>query len=444
MQTNTTKIGDNLFVHEDGSTILMKVENFSAGDASTINQKAKKKEPADPNYTFKNKDWALWGDSDSWPTDLIDKLSYLGVAKSALDINSDLHYGSGIMWMKESVDGEGHIMHIPNNPSNWRRFASKSGFNKALSEAINSTDTSGLGFIRVTLTNNGGLYRAKTLDFPSVRLGLRNKQGRIEKVYYAQEIGLKSGKDENTIEYPVYDPENHEEFVKDNPVFVFIIENRTWGRFYYPEPNYYATIKNGWADIALEVPKLIKWIYKNQATLKYQVTIPLSTFRAKYKCWDEKDEKEQLEIMSTYKSEIQEIISKAEAAGTSVFSIYPDDLEPVKIIAIKDAIDNSKDLPNNVAANSEILFAIGVAPSLLGLNMPGGKDLNGSGGSQLRESLKAKQATLTRERINSLEFAYLIAQLENYPEDIYPMFVDIDVSQTLDQNPTGKKTTVGA
>lgn len=444
MQTNTTKIGDNLFVHEDGSTILMKVENFSAGDASTINQKAKKNEPADSNNVIKTKEWSLWGDFDSWPNDLIDKLSYLGVAKSALDINSDLHYGSGIMWMKESVDGEGHIMHIPTNPSNWRRHAAQSGFNKALSEAINSTDTSGLGFIRVTLNNNGGLYRAKALDFPSVRLGLRNDQGKIDKVFYAQDIHLKNSKDEKTIIYPVYDAENHDEFIKKNPVFVFIIESRTWGRFYYPEPNYYATIKNGWADIALEVPKLIKWIYKNQATLKYQVTIPLSTFKAKYKCWDEKDEKEQLEIMATYKREIQEIISKAEAAGTSVFSIYQDDLEPVKIIAINDAIDNSKDLPNNVAANSEILFAIGVAPSLLGLNMPGGKDLNGSGGSQLRESLKAKQATLTRERINSLEFAYLIAQLENYPDDIYPMFVDIDVSQTLDQNPTGKKTTVGA
>lgn len=443
MSVETTKLGNDLFIHPDRGSVLMKVENFSTGDTSTANSKAKIKEPEDTTYLVKKKDWSIWGDSDSWPNDLIEKLSLLGVAKAALDLNSDLHYGSGIMWFKEQLDGDGHITHIPTNPDNWKRTAAKTGFNKALSDAINSLDTSGIAFIRVTLSANDGLFRAETLDFPSVRLGFRDTKGKINKVYYAQDIHLKSSKDESVVEYNVYDADDAT-FIEKNKVFVYIIKQKTWGRFYYPEPNYYATMKNGWADIALEVPKLIKSIYKNQATLKYQVTIPLSTFKAKHKCWDGKDEEEQLRLMASYKNDIQEIISKAEAAGTSVFSIYQDDLEPVKIIAIKDAIDNNKDLPNNVAANSEILFAIGVAPSLLGLNMPGGKDLNGSGGSQLRETLKAKQSTLTRERIATLDFAYLVADLNKYPEDVYPMFVDIDVSQTLDQNPTGKKTTVGA
>ena len=147
-----------------------------------------------------------------------------------------------------------------------------------------------------------------------------------------------------------------------------------------------------------------------------------------------------------YRDEIETVITSAEAAGKSVFSLYNDleKFDSITIEPIKNYLDSTKDLPNNLAANSEILFAIGIDPSLLGLNMPGAKDLNGGGGSQRRESLKIKQTTITRERLVSLEFAWMISILNGYDEDIYPMYIDVDISQTLDENPTGKKTVVGA
>jgi hypothetical protein len=443
METNISKVGTSAIVKDEGSSsILTVVGAFEAGNSSTPASNLTVREPKDP-IENNSKPWSLWGDDDQWPQDLIEKLSYLGVAKSALDINSDLHYGSGIQWMSEKASEDGTLKHIVSNPNGWRRYAMNSGFNRGISESINSTDTSGLAFVRFTLNRDKTVHRMDVLDFPSVRLGKRNKAGKIEKVYYHPEIYLKSGKDDGVVIYNVYNEGDHDTFINNNNVFVYLVRSRTWGRFYYPEPNYYATIKNGWADIVIEVPKLIKYIYKNQATLKYHIKIPISVFKMRFKCWEEKTEKEQLQLFADYKAEIENAISKAEAAGASVFSIYQDEYPNVEITPIKDALDNSKDLPNNVAANSEILFAIGVAPALLGLNMPGGKDLNGSGGSQLRESLKAKQATLTRERIYTLELAYFVARLNKYPEEIYPMFIDIDISQTLDENPTGKKTVVG-
>ena len=86
----------------------------------------------------------------------------------------------------------------------------------------------------------------------------------------------------------------------------------------------------------------------------------------------------------------------------------------------------------------------GIDPSLLGLNMPGGKDLNGSGGSDKRESLKIAQATLATDRISTLDVVLTIGELNGVDPELVPKFIDIDVSQTLDQNPTGKKTVVGA
>jgi hypothetical protein len=295
------------------------------------------------------------------------------------------------------------------------------------------------------MAGDGSVLKYECLDTPSCRLGKRDTKGRIKKVYYGQDIHLKAGKDEYVVEYDLYDGGDIVKYAEKHPVFVFPIRNMTWGRFYYPEPDYYATFRNGWAEIAKAVPQLIKSIYKNQASLKYHIKVPISLFISMYKDWPIKDEKEQLELIKKYRDSVETVISNAEAAGKSVVSFFDDvqKFDSLSIEPITNELNAVKDLPNNVAANSEILFAIGIDPSLLGLNMPGGKDLNGGGGSQRRESLKIKQATLTRERLLSLEFAWAVAILNKYDEDIYPMYIDIDVSQTLDENPTGKKTVVG-
>ena len=426
-------------------TILGAGASFAEGK---IKDNKKIKEPDDITEIQNNsKPWAIWGDNDDWPQKLLADMDKLGVAKRALNLSADLHYGSGIQWMKEQVDKEkGTLKHMLNNPKGWRRWSNLSGFNEALSNAILSADTFGMGFIRVTMSAIGDVHSLKCLDTPSCRIEKR-VNGKANKLYYAQDIHEKNAADEKTIEYKYFD--NHTDiltFAKANPVFVFPIRYNCWGKFYYSEPDYYATFRNGWANIAIGVPKLIDNIYKNQSSLKYHVKIPLSTFKAKYKDWETKEEKEQITLFVQYRDEIETVITSAEAAGKSVFSLYNDleKFDSITIEPIKNYLDSTKDLPNNLAANSEILFAIGIDPSLLGLNMPGAKDLNGGGGSQRRESLKIKQTTLTRERLVSLQFAWMISILNGYDEDIYPMYIDVDISQTLDENPTGKKTVVGA
>lgn len=448
MTVEVHKIGADLKILEKGSSSMVTVVGAIGLSEGIKHSKAKIKNLEDSiNVNNSTKPWAIWGDSDDWPTKVTNDLDKLGVAKRALNLSADFHYGSGLQWMKESVDLEaGTLKHLISNPKGWRRWSNLSGFNRALSEAIWSADTFGIGWIRVTMSAGDTVYNCECLDTPSGRLEKRDpSSGRIKKLYYAQEIELKSGKDEKTLEYPYYDgQEELTEFAKKNKVFVYPVAYSSWGKFYYPEPEYYATFRNGWSDIAMAVPKLIKNIYANQATLKYHIKIPISYFIMKYKDWDAKEEKDRLQLIIEYRNEIETVISNAEAAGKSIFSLYNDTekLESLTIEPIKSALETTKDLPNNTAANSEMLFAIGIDPSLVGLNMPGAKDLNGGGGSQRRESLKIKQATLTRERMVSLEFAWAVSILNKYDEEIYPMYVDIDVSQTLDENPTGKRAVV--
>ena len=104
-------------------------------------------------------------------------------------------------------------------------------------------------------------------------------------------------------------------------------------------------------------------------------------------------------------------------------------------------MESSSELPTAAAANSELLFALQVDPALIGLGIPGGKNLSGSG-SDKRESRNIKQSSLKRERLVSLKLPNLIATIHGLDYKIYPTYLDTDTSQTLDQNPTGKQTVI--
>ena len=67
--------------------------------------------------------------------------------------------------------------------------------------------------------------------------------------------------------------------------------------------------------------------------------------------------------------------------------------------------------------------------------------MSGSG-SDKREARQAKQASLKRERLASLRLPNLFAVIYKLDDDLYPTYLDVDTSETLDQNPKGKEKTV--
>lgn len=424
--------GDNVTLVTAGKNNLATFTGVKLNSASNGKGSPSVNEPADDELNIGGKEWSPWGEYDDWPQKMLLKLDKLGVAKRGLDLSSDLHFGEGIVWKKQ-LEKDGETIFKNFIPKNWKTYDNESGISKAIADAINSVDTFGWAAVRVVLSGMDKVFRIRCLDTPNARVGYRHKKtGKIKKAYYSVNIHEKRrAKDEGVITLNVYDADDHENFIAKNKDFVFLVNTRSWGRFYYAEPNFFTTFRNGWADISISVPEMLKSIYANQATLKYHIKIPGSALLQKWKDFNTMTQEEQLTKMVEYRDEIQEVISNAEAAGTSVFTIYKDGADCISIEPIKDSLNTSKDLPNNVAANSEILFSIGIDPSLLGLNMPGGKDLNGSGGSQRKESLKIKQKTLTRERLETINLAYLVGKINGYGEDVHPEYLDIDINEPV-------------
>jgi hypothetical protein len=396
--------------------------------------KRKPTTPVDDRTIISPKAWSKWGDNDDFPIRLLEKLDYLGVMKTALDLNADMHYGAGLVWVKEKYENGKMLFEVQNVPG-WKKFLRDTNFLVKHGELIESLEYFFIGFPEVILNDNFKVAAVNILETPRCRFEKRDENGRINNIYYNVHKNVPIDK---VVKIPIYDPAAPKKYKR----FVLPISYRTFGKLYYPEPNYYATFRAGWADVAISVAKFMKNVYLNAMSLKYHLKIPLSSMKAKYKDWDLKNEDEQLQLILEFKEQIDANLTAAENAGKTVFSMFDDTMDnnqTVEIEPIKNYLDSTRELPSNIAANSEMLFSANTDPAQVGLNNPGGGDLHGSGGSDKRESRKLKQANLYRERNVTLQLLNLISFLNGWDPEVYPKYLDTDTSQTMDQNPTGKQ-----
>lgn len=427
--------GDVVHILPDGPSIaIFKSSTISPGIGEPATNKTEHK-PTDEGDSIP---WALWGDDDMFPIQLLRKLGNLGVAQSGIDINADLHYGAGIEWFKKEYV-EGKIVHKPTEVKQWDDFVKNTNYLIHHSDALQSLETFYISFFEFILTKDKKqIHSVQCLDTPFCRFKQKNNSGKITHVYFVHDAD--EGGRKHDVPIPLYDPKNPKAYKK----FVVAIKYRCFGMPYYTEPNFYATVRNGWADVAISIPKMIQSIYKNSATIKYVIKIPISALKAKYSNYEELSPEEQIQKQDEYHELLNKALSSEKNAGKSVMTIFDDEggFEGIEITPLRDYLDKEAELPNNYAANSEILFSMNVDPSLIGFGVPGGKNLSGSG-SDKREGRENKQKNLKRERLVSLQLPLVVQQLlPGFPQDVFPMYVDADNSQTLDENPTGSQNVV--
>ena len=434
-----------LVSYTEGQTSVLEVKGYS----TAISQSAEgpRLSGQKPTELTSEYDWAPWGiDSDNYPREVLAKNEKTGVILRGVEINSDIHFGNGLMFYRQTF-AEGKKRMEGYMPDWFEKLNRNLYLDELQSEVIESLSTMGIAFIEVITDPYGKeVTKGQVLDFCHTRKKWKNDKGIVTHVYHSPDIGTDDLDKTKATQIPVFNPEWTENQVPTK--FVIILEYRTFGRNYYPEPNYTASYRNGWADVAWEVPNLIKSIYKNQMSVKYHVTVDIGMFKTKYIAWDTPPDCEtdqeimdwQLGKISEFRDEINTHLTASENAGKA-FVTLRDEMQKigVTIEPIKSFLDSAKELPNAAAANAEMLFVNGVDPSLVGSTIPGGSNLSGSG-SDKREASKLKQALMKRSRIISLKWLYLIGtKIYGMQPNEYVTYVDIDISQTLDENPTGKK-----
>ncbi len=230
---------------------------------------------------------------------------------------------------------------------------------------------------------------------------------------------------------------------------------------HYPSPNkpYYQLATwdgarlSGWLEIAIKIPSLIKNLYNNSFNLKYHVELPEALL------WEQAGGKDvwlglkgaegaakKKQVKKKILEELDKFLRGDENAGKTFVSFFSidqvkgEELGRVKITPLTATNTLDKELLASASANSEILFAMGINPDIIGASMPGGAYGGNKGGSNIREGKLVYDALLTLERQVILEPLYLVRDYNReiggdiqWEEDIVFKIRDVELT-TLDKN----------
>ena len=178
--------------------------------------------------------------------------------------------------------------------------------------------------------------------------------------------------------------------------------------------------------------------------IKYIIHIDERYFEKVYKDeWATKKVEERMEIRKQLIDSMNDKLTGTENGGKSIQSMkFEDDKgNTIKALEIETVDDKFKDgsyLPEAEAANSEVLFAIGVDPSLIGAGIPGGK-LGAGSGSDKMAAFNILQSLKKSDREFFLESLEFVRDYNDWDMNLNFGFEDT-VLTTLDKNPTGTQT----
>ena len=406
-----------------------------------------------PNFK-EGKQYIPWGDSDSFPTNLSKKVRKNGSASSAMRIKERAHYGNGLTLYKSKASESGkkvlEFLPLEENQEIYS-FLKRIRYKIFLQETIKDLEWFNIAFPEFILTPDrskiASVRRQKT---SWCRFATPNENGDIEKVFISSKFGIEKN----------VDVENNE-FVSEIPVLsiystpeeiIAHCKSKNIDRFtisfgypmldesFYPEADWHSILNSGWLEVANSVPQFKLSIFLQQVSIKYIIEIDERYFQAVYdQEWKKFSVEEKLNIRKQLIQSITDNMSGTDGAGKSISSImFADEkgvqTSAVKITAIDDKFKDGSYLPEAEAANSEVLFAMGVDPSVIGAGVPGGKLGSGSG-SDKRVAFNILQTLKTPDRDVTLSILEFIQEFNKWEPSIQFAFENTEIT-TLDKNPT--------
>jgi len=398
---------------------------------------------------------ASWGSKNNYPQEILKAVRPNGSASSGLRFLRKAHYGNGLVLVRD-VSNEGKketkmvdFTEVPDIQT----FFLKSQMNRFWKETIADLEYFSIAFPEYILSDNfQTINKVRRQKTAWCRFSLPNPENNlVEYVYISEKFGKESvaTTSEYVEEVPLIDsywsPDQVKEYCKVNnikkfirPVFYPLIDEAM-----YPKSEWHAVVESGWLEVANSVPALKKSLFANQMTIKYLVEINELYFQKIYnEQWTKFSPDERIEIRRKVVDAVNESLSGNDNAGKSIQSMkFIEDgkeYSAVTITAIDDKLKDGSYLPEAEAANSEVLFALGVDPSLIGAGIPGGK-LGAGSGSDKREAFTILSALFKTNRETTLEVYDFISQYNGWDASIRAAFENT-ILTTLDANPTGSKS----
>ena len=221
--------------------------------------------------------------------------------------------------------------------------------------------------------------------------------------------------------------------------FAFLVRIPTPGNKYYPFAYWMSTLRSGWYDLSVMVPKVKKAHMKSGMKIRYQVEIDKEFWTYLFQSEQITDPEKQKERRNKEIQNIKEFLSGLESGDKVWFSGYYIDPNKVEHRLVRiNIIDTKKEggdwIEDAEEAANFLCYAQGVHPHLNGATP--GKNKGSQSGSDKRELFTMKQAIEKPVRDLLLEPLVLVADVNGW--DIQFDIPDIMLT-TLDQGTDAKE-----
>lgn len=395
--------GDPLLVHGTGNnaSVVLQISNNGSGSSPTKPGKKFNHETSSTSTVEEEgkKNWIPWGVDDNFPLMIAALMRRTTVGRAGLQRLTKYLYGQRVMTYKivditESGKETIQMVRLPE----WEEIARRSNF-KA-NRLINFQDYSyyAIAYVEFVFTaDKSKVYSMHVHKASHCRLAPA-KKGRIPSVFVSG--NFPDPKPDQVEEIPAIDmlnfPQQIEEIRNDKKNFKYIMPI-FWPDVlndYYPVVFWDSARESGWMDIAISIPQYKKALFKNQMSLKYHIKIPQTYFESRWTQWKTMPQKEKDTIVQDLYDELNTMLTGAENAQKAFMSFTTHDQHTGKetggwsFEVIDDKMKQGSYLPDSAAANSEILFAMGINPASNGQGNTGGSYTGGAnnGGSNIREA----------------------------------------------------------
>jgi hypothetical protein len=397
---------------------------------------------------FSPRAWSVWGDNNLFPQEVLTDLEKNAIAMRALEKRKTVHYGRGIVVYREmsELDANGipkkQVITMQSDPEIFNFFRINQVNNQWIL-LVGALEIFANDWVEMILNKaQNKINRVYVKDPAFCRLAkMDTVTGKIPNLYYSAQWQYYPTEEKRIVgKIPMWDPDKWDGKKYPDPNFAYMACYKSYNRSYYNTAVWNGVRNSGWLDIANKVPALKLAIMRNQMIIKYHVTIPDYYFTNKYPSPDYTTEARDAKI----KAELQDLndfLTDVENSGKAFISFAywskadKKLMESWKIDVIDNKLDNGSYLPDSMAANSEVLFGIGVDPCLIGAGIPGGK-LGAGSGSDKREAFWQLNAEMGIYRQSSLDPLYFIREFNGWDPTIQFDYAVVDTSQTQNQHPT--------
>lgn len=437
-------------VYEKGSPAIYHLDGVSGLSSGNNEVVSKTRVPVVNEGTKK---WSDWGDDNLFPLNVDTDIRQNAIVTRGLEVLIQTHFGKGVQTYIEEPTEEGKLIKKIVFDQTIDDFFKQSNIKRLIPQLIYDYVWFRNIFPELIFDKGGSkISLIKRQDPIHCRWEKTDNKGNIKNLFISTkwpdpkdvEFEIIQALD---VDFPLMDLNNLkiENKIKAGQSIVMPVRTNTGGNIYYDKTPWDA-IRTQWLPIATNVPKMKLALLENQMSIKYHVKVPYSFWERKYgeSEWAGYTKSVQSNLIKEWRVKLDKYLMGIENTGKSFISFYDRDMlnnkiyDEIIIEVIDDKMADKKWLTESQAANSENLFAIGVDPTIIGQSSPGGSE--GGSGSNKREAFAILQALQGIPRSMVFSVLELVRDFNGWNPKIQFGHIDLDTSQTIDKNPTGKQT----